>query len=223
MPILDSVRRWFRGKQEGERPTVDPSAAARGGLDDAKREVAEFVEKLADLAAELQRLEADVPALRAEVQKWERLKGLAASAGDEGSVRQAVESRMIAERKLAELEGRIEEVSDLRHELDRHRVDAQERIDRTEGRLPVLDAQRAGAHLRERMAEADVNGPLGDSSFAAVDSLEEDVQVAEARAGAMEQIAGTTAAGASRVADSAVDVSAVDAEVQAALDEAKGK
>ena len=221
MSIFDKARDFLFPKHE-EAP-VDATERAHRLIEQDKKRIGEFGGHIADVIAELKRLQAERPPLQADVDKWERLKGVAAGAGDEASVRTAVVTKVAAQKKLEALDAQITEANNIKLNLELSYREAQERIDAASGKVPLLTAQRADAEMREHLAKADVNGPQAESAEGAVAALEADVVGQQAHAAAYETMAVGTVAGAGRVADHAVDVKAVDAEVQAAMAAAKGK
>ena len=221
MNIFDRARDFLFPKHE-EAP-ADPAERAKRLIEQDRNRIGEFGGHIADVISELKRLQIERRPLQFEVDKWERMKGVAVTVNDEGSLRQAVENRMAAQRKLEAIDAQITEANSLKLKLELSYREAQERIDVASGRVPLLTAQRAGAEMREHLAKADVNGTQADSAEGAVAALEADVVGQQAHAAAYEQMAVGTTAGAGRVAEHAVDVNAVDAEVQAAIAAANGK
>jgi phage shock protein A len=216
MNILKRARLFLFPHRSEDEP-IDPADRARRQVDADRVKVDEFGGHIADVIAEIKRLDYELTLLSDEVAKWGRLKGVAVATGDEAAIRQAVEKRMDAQRRLDVNSGRIAEAKLLKTQLEQSYREAVERIDAAKDRVPLLTAKRAGIDLREQLAAADVNGPQSDSAEGAVAALEEDVAGKEAHASAYEQMAAGTAAGASRVADHTLDAKAVDDEVQAAL------
>ena len=223
MRIVDKVKSWLQpldpDMPRGDEP-VDPERAAHAAIDRDQVRIGEFGGHIADVIQEIKRLEGDRTPLQAEVDKWERLKAFAASAGNEDGVRQAVEQKVLIQRRVDAVDTQLAEARSLKSELEQSYQEAQDRVAAASGKVPLLSAKQAGAEMREHLAKADVDGRASDSAEGAVAALEDHVMERGAHAAAYEEMASGTTAAAGRIAESTVDPGAVDAEVRAAMEAA---
>jgi phage shock protein A len=221
MSLLDRVRKSLFGDDDVEEtPTSPEDVVAEAILKDEKL-IKEFRKKLGEVYALKVSMSQAIDPMKEEVEKWERMKGVAASTGDEDAVRQAVEKRVLAEREVEEQRARIKDASDLMDELQSSLEEIEDRVSAARDWVPILEARKAGAEVREHLAKMDVDGAQSDSSEGAVAAFEEDVEDAEAHSAAYQEMSSRTATGASRVVDDSVDQKAIDAEVRAALEASK--
>jgi phage shock protein A len=197
--VFKAFGNWLRAKDEDAAKAIgDPVRDGKFAIEDSKKQIAQFTQKIAKLVASNKRMERERGDALAEAQKFQTFAERAAADGAEDDVRTALEHRAEAEQRLGTLESEIENtgqlIAQLRSQLNRSRA----RVAGAESNLVRMSARMEGAKVRKELAKASSSFDSGDSPLAALDNLEREVETLETEAEAWEELAADPAAEAQK-------------------------
>jgi phage shock protein A len=188
--VFKALGNWLRAKDEDAAKAIgDPVRDGKFAIDDSKKQIAEFTQKIAKLVASNKRMERERADALAEAQKFQTFAERAAADENEDDVRTALEHRAEAEQRLGTLESEIDNtgqlIAQLRAQLNRSRA----KVAGAESNLVRMSARMEGAKVRQELAKASSSFDTGDSPLAALDNLEREVETLETEAEAWEELA----------------------------------
>ena len=197
--VFKAVGNWFRAKDEDAAKAIgDPVRDGKFAIEDSKKQIAEFTQKIAKLVASNKRMEREHVDAVAEAGKFQTYAERAAADESADDVRTALEHRTDAEGRVATMESEIENTSQLiaqlRGQLNRSRA----KVAGAESNLVRMSARMEGAKVRKELAKASSSFDTGDSPLAALDNLEQEVLTLETEAEAWEELSTDPAAEAQK-------------------------
>ncbi len=197
--VFKALGNWLRAKDEDAAKAIgDPVRDGKFAIEDSKKQIAEFTQKIAKLVASNKRMERERADTLAEAQKFQTFAERAAGDGNEDDVRTALEHRAEAEQRLGTLESEIENTSQLIAQLRGQLNNSRAKVAGAESNLVRMSARMEGAKVRQELAKASSSFDSGDSPLAALDNLEREVETLETEAEAWEELSTDPAAEAQK-------------------------
>lgn len=183
--LLMAIRNFFREQHDNAAAAIaDPVRDASYDIADAKRQVAEFETKIAQLMSNTISTKKKATACGEDVTKWQKIAETAAKAGNREDAATAITNRMNAERQqqtfLSEAERNDKVVENLRAQLASNRT----KIARAESNQAQLSARLEGSKIRKELAGA--GSVLDGGPLSRLNKLEEAVDASESEAAAYE-------------------------------------
>ena len=197
--VFKALGNWLRAKDEDAAKAMgDPVRDGKLAIEDSKKQIAEFTQKIAKLVASNKRMERERSDALAEAQKFQKFAERAAADENADDVRTALEHRAEAEQRLGTLEGEIENTGQLIAQLRGQLNSSRAKVAGAESNLVRMSARMEGAKVRQELAKASSSFDSGDSPLAALDNLEREVETLETEAEAWEELATGPAAEAQK-------------------------
>jgi phage shock protein A len=178
MGVWQRIADFFLGRK-GPAPGEELDAAI-GALETRIRALQG---KAADLARRQQALDAEMDSERREIETWTAVSQAAAASGRDPDLREAVEMRLLAQRKLDQSQAAQQAVSGVLRDLQERLARAQQQLDFAKDSRLALEARLDAARLRQQMA-----GDLGGGPSDALKELEQAALAGEGRAAAYEKM-----------------------------------
>ncbi|MDT8391324.1 MAG: PspA/IM30 family protein [Lentisphaeria bacterium] len=194
--LARAISNWFKDKHDQMAGLfTDPERDTKIAIEDSKRLVEAFTEKVARLMAETKKLKKLLVDAEADVEKWRGIAVKAAEARDEGDARTALTRKAAAVKRVETLEAEVAQNEEVTEKLRAQIADTKARIDQAEADRARLVARLEGTQIRKDAAKAGAN--FGDTSnpLAALDDLERAVKNSEAEAEAWEELLGEDSEG----------------------------
>ncbi|MBZ0264404.1 PspA/IM30 family protein [bacterium] len=191
MPNLwQSIKNTIRGKgDELANKMADPVRDGKIAIEDSKKQIAKFTDKIAKLSAHNKKQHKTLEGYEADVQKYLGLAERAAKAGDRDDARQALELKSKAQERFDSLKKEVEQNEAILANLREGLTNARARVANAQSNMVSLEARREGAKVRTELAKASTEFSAGQSPLAALDDLEKAVNDDEASAEAWEEMA----------------------------------
>ncbi|MHA3774628.1 PspA/IM30 family protein [Verrucomicrobiota bacterium sgz303538] len=224
MKLISALFNLFRSADEAAADAIsDPIRDGRLAIQDAQKEVDQFLGQIHELMTSTGVLEGQLRDAQAEVDKYNVIAKRAAAAGNRDDVAAAVAAKQGAERNLATLTTNVEANRTLERKLRQQLATARQKIAEAEMNKARLSANISGNKLRGNLAKASVEFAGKSKGLAALNQLEEASRRESAKADAWEQLsADTPEAQTKSLEDKYGGVSgSVDAEVEALMNSAK--
>jgi len=185
--LFKAVRNLFREKKDAAAKSLsDPVRDAKYDIEDSKKQIADFEQKVAQLMATNNQSKRKQSASKEEVKKWGALAKKAAEAGSEKDVTTAITKKQFASNEVVVFtkEIKINEkiVANLRNQL----TQARNKIAKAESNSAQLSARLEGAKIRKELTNASTE--FGGGPLAGLDNLEKAVDTAESEADAYEDL-----------------------------------
>ncbi|MBT3269016.1 PspA/IM30 family protein [Candidatus Poribacteria bacterium] len=197
--VFKALGNWLRSKDEDAAKAIgDPVRDGKFAIEDSKKQIAEFTQKIAKLVASNKRMERERTDAEAEARKFHVFAERAAADGAEEDVRTALEQRAQAEQRLTTLDSEIENTSQLIAQLRAQLNTSRAKVAGAESNLVRMSARMEGAKVRQELAKASSSFSTGDSPLAALDNLEREVETLETEAEAWEELSTDPAADAQK-------------------------
>lgn len=186
-----AISNWFRDKHDQMAGIfADPARDTRIAIEDSKRLVEAFTEKVARVMAETKKLKKLLADAEVQVDKWKGIAVKAAEAGDEGDAREALVRKADAAKKVDTLTEEIAQNEEVTEKLRTQIAETKDRIQQAESDRARLIAKLEGTRIRKDAAQAGANFGDETNPLAALDDLEEAVKSSEAEAEAWEELLG---------------------------------
>ena len=189
MKFWDALKRRSREADNQAAKAIDvaDSEANRQALEDAKKEINRYEQNIVKLIGSRKVKEKRLPALQAEISKFDAFARKAGSANDQEGLRQAVTKLQTFQTDLKTLQGEIQkdaaEESKYKKQLD----SARDLIARSEQKTQLLKVKEDSANIRKSMAQFSMGS--GNSALSRLGEWEKKVDQNEAEAEALEEIA----------------------------------
>jgi phage shock protein A len=197
--VFKALGNWLRAKDEDAAKAIgDPVRDGKFAIEDSKKQIADFTQKIAKLVASNKRMERERTDAEAEARKFQTFAERAAADGAADDVRTALEQRAQAEQRLTTLDSEIENTSQLIAQLRGQLNSSRARVASAESNLVRMSARMEGAKVRQELAKASSSFSTGDSPLAALDNLEREVETLETEAEAWEELSTDPAADAQK-------------------------
>ncbi len=158
-----------------------------------------------------------------QVEVWAERASMAVSEGDDDLARKALARKREYEKIVAALRDQHEAVTEVSEGLRRQLEGMQAKLAEAKRRLGTLVARKKAADVRSKIAQADLNIEIDDDAFAKFDRLTKKVEMAEAEAEAMAELAKGEREAINPDPKSNAEASADDIEIEAELLDLKKK
>ncbi len=190
--LLKSVGNWFRGKQdEMAKKLSDPVRDGKFAIEDSKKKIAGFTEKIAKLMAETNKLRKSHAEAEKNLEKWQTIAERAAEGGNTDDARTALEKKNLAKQETETLQAEINKNEQITNQLRQQLNRARARVAEAESNSARLVARMEGSKVRKELAKATSEFNSDDNPLAALDDLQKAVDSEEAEAEAWEDITGS--------------------------------
>ena len=191
MKTLTALYNWFRGVDDTTAAKLaNPERDGKLSIEDAKKEVAEFTSKIAELMASTRLFQSQLDHANQDVQKYENLAVSAGKMQQAADVTQALILKAKATKMVETLTKQVAAHKELETSLRAQLDDRNEAIANAKDNLVLLSTTLHAAELRKRVANA-ANGIGGEhSGLAALGDLEKATDQAVAEADVAEELAG---------------------------------
>lgn len=164
---------------------TDHVAAAEVDIVVAEKQLEGFEDQLLNLREEVRVNKKSLPKAEAEVSKWEKIYLAAVEANDEAGQTEAGRRLKAADGKLKGLTTLISENEKVLSQLEAHKNNLKDGLANAEVLKDRLAAQKTSAELRQKAIQSGASAAEG---LTVLKDLEEEVQRAEARAEALEEV-----------------------------------
>ena len=183
--ISNAVRKV---KDNATEATKDLPRDGKYRIEDAKRELAEFSEKIGGLKKQSILLRNQVSENEVKSSNMDVVAQKAAKAGNEGDVAAALSQKSIIDKKLAVLKSQLAQNEDLETKMIAQQRKFQDKIEAAEGNLQTLVVRDEAAKIRTELAKS-AAGFGTSSALGSLDELQDAVEDKEAGAEAAEEMA----------------------------------
>jgi len=190
MKFWESIARRFRQADNEAAKSVDVSDPEKGRqvIEDATKQINEFERNVAGLMASKKQKEAQIPALEANVKKFDNIAQKAGAAGNADDVREAVKQKLNFQTQVTALKAEIEKDRELEARLRKQLSDTRDSIARSAAKADSLKVRQESAKIRQSMASNTLDASGG--ALAQLNEWEQKVNKDEALAEAKEELAG---------------------------------
>lgn len=212
MKFWESIARRFRQADNEAAKSVDVADAEKGRqvIEDATAQLNNFERQVANLMASKKTKQAKIPALDANIKKFEGIATKAGAAGNTDDVREAVKQKLNFQGQRDALAAEIEKDGVLEARLRKQLSDVRDQIARSSSKADSLKVRQESAKIRQAMASNTLDATGG--ALAQLSEWEEKVTRDESLADAKEELAGAGSV-TQNLTDKYQDTSAVDDEM----------
>ena len=216
--IKSLFRRMRQADHEGAQAIDVPDAEkGRQVIQDATTQINNFERQVANLMASKKQKQAQLPALEANIKKFEGIATKAGAAGNADDVREAVKHKLNFQGQLDSLKAEIEKDGVLEARLRKQLSDVRDQIARSSAKADSLKVRQESAKIRQSLASTTMDG---SGALSQLNEWESKVMKDEALAEAKEELAG--AGGVTQnLTEKYQDTSAVDEEMAKYMTTAK--
>lgn len=212
MKFFESLFRRARQADNEAAQAIDVSDPEKGRqvIEDATKQINEFERNVAGLMASKKQKEAQIPALEANIRKFDNIAQKAGAAGNTDDVREAVKHKLNFQTQFTALKAEIEKDSILEARLRKQLSDTRDSIARSAAKADSLKVRQESAKIRQAMATNTLDATGG--ALSQLNEWEQKVNKDEALAEAKEELAGAGNATAN-LTEKYQDTADVDAEM----------
>ena len=216
--IKSLFRRMRQADHEGAQAIDVPDAEkGRQVIQDATTQINNFERQVANLMASKKQKQAQLPALEANIKKFEGIATKAGAAGNADDVREAVKQKLNFQGQLDSLKAEIEKDGVLEARLRKQLSDVRDQIARSSAKADSLKVRQESAKIRQSLASTTMDGT---GALSQLNEWESKVMKDEALAEAKEELAGAGSA-TQNLTEKYQDTSAIDEEMAKYMTPAK--
>ncbi len=187
--LLKSIGSWLRGKDsELSKHLSDPVREGKFAIEDSKKQVKEFTQKISQLMASNKRVQREITSAQADVTKYQGFAEKSAVAGNESDCREAVKLKTEAQQQVAFLNQEIVRNQQLITTLRTNLNSARAKISTAERNMVRLSARKEGAKVRKELAMASSKFNIDEGPLSKLNDLEQAVLEEETEAEAWEEL-----------------------------------
>jgi phage shock protein A len=203
-----------------EKALADTRRDGKYAIEDAKKQLSEFTEKIAAMRAQTNKMKRDLNELELNRDKMDSVSKKAAQAGNRDDARSALEEKAALQKRITVLESQIAQNDNLYKQLLAQREMQTRKVRNADSNLATLAARKDAADMRAAMAKT-AEGFGGSDALSVLDDLEAEVEEAEATAEAHEELAGMDCAPQTLAEKYDAGAGDVDAELEALMADEK--
>mgnify|MGYP000944985356 FL=1 len=208
--IKSLFRRMRQADHEGAQAIDVPDAEkGRQVIQDATTQINNFERQVANLMASKKQKQAQLPALEANIKKFEGIATKAGAAGNADDVREAVKQKLNFQGQLDSLKAEIEKDGVLEARLRKQLSDVRDQIARSSAKADSLKVRQESAKIRQSLASTTMDGT---GALSQLNEWESKVMKDEALAEAKEELAGAGST-TQNLTEKYQDTSAIDEEM----------
>lgn len=216
--IKSLFRRMRQADHEGAQAIDVPDAEkGRQVIQDATTQINNFERQVANLMASKKQKQAQLPALEANIKKFEGIATKAGAAGNADDVREAVKHKLNFQGQLDSLKAEIEKDGVLEARLRKQLSDVRDQIARSSAKADSLKVRQESAKIRQSLASTTMDG---SGALSQLNEWENKVMKDEALAEAKEELAGAGSV-TQNLTEKYQDTSAIDEEMAKYMPTAK--
>lgn len=216
--IKSLFRRMRQADHEGAQAIDVPDAEkGRQVIQDATTQINNFERQVANLMASKKQKQAQLPALEANIKKFEGIATKAGAAGNADDVREAVKQKLNFQGQLDSLKAEIEKDGVLEARLRKQLSDVRDQIARSSAKADSLKVRQESAKIRQSLASTTMDGT---GALSQLNEWESKVMKDEALAEAKEELAGAGST-TQNLTEKYQDTSAIDEEMAKYMTPAK--
>ena len=216
--IKSLFRRMRQADHEGAQAIDVPDAEkGRQVIQDATTQINNFERQVANLMASKKQKQAQLPALEANIKKFEGIATKAGAAGNADDVREAVKQKLNFQGQLDSLKAEIEKDGVLEARLRKQLSDVRDQIARSSAKADSLKVRQESAKIRQSLASTTMDG---SGALSQLNEWENKVMKDEALAEAKEELAGAGST-TQNLTEKYQDTSAIDEEMAKYMTPAK--
>lgn len=187
MSIWNSIKNIFRENvDKADDALKDSVRDGKYAIEDAEKDIEKFKSQIADLMVQNKQSEKEIDNKKKEIETYERLAKRAAEVGNKEDARKALEKKKQRKQELVALESSYQNSKKIEHNLRSKLEMRRNQVAQAESNFAQLKARKTAADISKQYAGADV----GESSFAALDNLANDVERSEYEVEALEDLEG---------------------------------
>lgn len=184
--LVDAVNvQFLKAVGVAVEAATDHVAAAEVDISLAKQELENFEGEILNLREAVRLGEKKLPGQQAEVSKWEKIYLNAVEANDTEASEQAARKLKAADDRLEASTKLVGENRKVLEQLENQKRDLKDGLANADTLKERLSAQKTSAELRQRAVE---RGASATAGLTVLKGLEEEVERAEARAEALEEV-----------------------------------
>lgn len=216
--IKSLFRRMRQADHEGAQAIDVPDAEkGRQVIQDATTQINNFERQVANLMASKKQKQSQLPALEANIKKFEGIATKAGAAGNADDVREAVKQKLNFQGQLDSLKAEIEKDGVLEARLRKQLSDVRDQIARSSAKADSLKVRQESAKIRQSLASTTMDGT---GALSQLNEWESKVMKDEALAEAKEELAGAGSV-TQNLTEKYQDTSAIDEEMAKYMTPAK--
>lgn len=219
MEFIKSLFRRMRQADHESAQAIDVPDAEKGRqvIQDATTQINNFERQVANLMASKKQKQAQIPALEANIKKFEGIATKAGAAGNADDVREAVKQKLNFQGQLDSLKAEIEKDGVLEARLRKQLSDVRDQIARSSAKADSLKVRQESAKIRQSLASTTMDG---SGALSQLNEWENKVMKDEALAEAKEELAGAGST-TQNLTEKYQDTSAIDEEMAKYMTPAK--
>lgn len=212
MKFWESLTRRFRQADNEAAKAVDVSDPEKGRqvIEDATKQLNDFERQVANLMASKKQKQAKIPALQANINKFDNIAKKAGEANNAEDVKEAVKQKLNFQNQLTALQSEISKDEILEARLRKQLSEVRDVIARSSAKADSLRVRQDSAKIRQALASTSLESTGG--ALSQLNEWEDKVNKEEALAEAKEELSGAGSVTES-LTSKYEDTSAVDAEV----------